>query len=296
MARPARRTGSPGRSSPSPAAAPSAPPCGPAPCRSRPGSSPARASRTRPAVRRPWRSSVATSLHGAVRVLRRALRYDGRTGQTEVVVLLGRAQLHLVRRLLHAREQRRQQVLLLVDEGLTAGVGQLVLVGHGERPGRAGLDAQTAEDAAQVVDLVDASVPLARREPAALGVVRALDVDRVRRTRPRAQLTADALLQPVRPAVQLVPAVEPWCGRLLLERVLLGEHLPEHGPEGDPEPGYRVPEGLFDTSHGCLPSISARTVGWGAVGAPGSHRRRRRTPCRLQPRSGRAGASAGRTG
>ena len=170
--------------------------------------------------------------------------------QAEVVVLVGGAELHLVRRLLHPRQQRGQQVLLLVDEGLAAAVGQLVLVRHRQRPGRARLDAESAQDAAQVVDLVHPAVALAGRHPPAVGVVSALDVDRVRRAGPRAQLAADALLQPVGPAVQLVPAVEPRRGRLLVERVLLGEHLAEHRPEGDAEPGYGIPEGLFDASHG----------------------------------------------
>jgi hypothetical protein len=67
-----------------------------------------------------------------------------------------------VRRLLHAGEQRSQQVGLLVDQVAAVVVGELVLVGHRQRPGRASLDAEPAEDAAQVVDLVDAPVALAR--------------------------------------------------------------------------------------------------------------------------------------
>src|SRR5690606_22887864 len=100
--------------------------------------------------------------------------------------------------------QRGEEVRLLVDQGLAGRVGQLVLVGHRERPGGAGLDAQAAEDAAQVVDLVDAAVALAGAEPLAalaVGVAGALDVDGVSRARPGAELAADALLQPVGPAV-----------------------------------------------------------------------------------------------
>ncbi len=78
---------------------------------------------------------------------------------------------------------------------------------HRQRAGRAGLDAQPAEDAAQVVDLVDRAVPLAGREARLLGVVGALDVDGVGRAGPGAQLAADALLQAVRVPVEHVPAV-----------------------------------------------------------------------------------------
>src|SRR3954470_20737416 len=125
-----------------------------------------------------------------------------RRERPRVVVALVVAELHRVRRLLHAGQQRREQVGLLVDEVRAVVVRQLVLVGHRERPGRARLDAQAAQDAAQVVDLVDGGVALARREPAGVGVVSALDVDGVGRAGPRAQLAADALLEPVRVPVQ----------------------------------------------------------------------------------------------
>ena len=161
-------------------------------------------------------------------------------------------------RLLHARQQRGEQLALGVDEVGAVVVGELVLVGHRQRPGRAGLDAQAAEDAAQVVDLVDAAEPLPRAEPLVLGVRRPLDVDRVRRAGPGAQLAPDALLEAVGPAVELVAAVEPGRGRQLLEGVLLGDHLLEHGPEGDSEPGDRVPELFLERGHGLRPSSLSR--------------------------------------
>ena len=141
-----------------------------------------------------------------------------------------------MRRCLHARQQRRDQLLLGPDEALPVVIGELILVGHGQRPGRARLDAQPAQDAAQVVDLVDAPVPLTRGVALLLGVVRALHVDGVGRAGPGAQLTADALLQPVRPAVELVTAVEAGRGGGLLLGILDGIHLLEHRPEGDTEP------------------------------------------------------------
>src|SRR4051812_38426071 len=96
-------------------------------------------------------------------------------------------------RLLHARQQGREQLFLRVDEVLSARVGELVLVAHRQSPRRAGLDAQAAEDATQVVDLINAAVPLAGCVALVLGVVRALDVDRIGRACPRAELAADAL-------------------------------------------------------------------------------------------------------
>src|SRR5690606_3755448 len=137
----------------------------------------------------------------------------------------------------HAGHERGQEVLLLVDEALTGGAGELVVVAHGQRPRGAGLDAVPAEDAALVVDLVDAAVALPGGVLGVGAVVGALDEDRVRRARPGAQLAADALLQAVRVAVELVAAVVARLRRHLLERVLLGDRGPEHRGEGDPEAG-----------------------------------------------------------
>src|SRR5215218_4749555 len=129
-----------------------------------------------------------------------------------------------------------EQVRLVVDQPL-AGLGrQLVLVRHGQGPGRAGLDAQAAEDAAVVVDLVDGRVPLPDRVAGLRGVVGPLDVDGVGRAGVGAQLAADAPLQAVGVAVELMAAVEPGRGRLLLLRVLHGVALAEHAPEGDRQP------------------------------------------------------------
>src|SRR5262249_6339766 len=84
-----------------------------------------------------------------------------------------------------------------------------------------------------------------------LGVVAALDVDRVRRAGPRAQLAADALLQPVRVAVEDVPAVVPRRGGYALLGVLLGDDLLEHVREGHAE----AAPGAHDYSP--LPVLSA---------------------------------------
>ena len=190
--------------------------------------------------------------------------------------------------------QRREQLVLLEDQRGPAVVGQLVLVGHRERAGRAGLDAQPAEDAAQVVDLVDAAVALARRvaAAAALGVVvvRTLDVDRVGRAGPGAQLAADALLQPVRVPVELVPPVEARRGRPLDLGVLLGLQLAEHRREGHPEAGDRR-EHVAEL----LPLVSHRTplrLPRRALLRPSMRARFVRRPSPIAPARRRAGRHA----
>src|SRR5262249_14473439 len=153
-------------------------------------------------------------------------------GPEQVVVALAVPEPHRVRRRLHAGLQRRQQLLLGPDQVLPAVVRDLGIVGHGQRAGRAGLHAQAAEDAAQVVDLINDAVALARGVALLRRVVRALHVDGVGRAGPGAQLAADAFLQAVGPAVELVTAVEPGRGGPLLLGVLDRVDLPEHLPEG----------------------------------------------------------------
>src|SRR5690606_17670891 len=75
-----------------------------------------------------------------------------------------------------------------------------------------------------------------------VGVVGALDVDRVGRARPRAQFTADALLESVRIPVELVASVVAGCGGSLLFRILLGVGLLEHRRERHTETGERAAE------------------------------------------------------
>ncbi|CDZ89639.1 hypothetical protein RHRU231_520018 [Rhodococcus ruber] len=174
--------------------------------------------------------------------------------RAEVVVLVGRARVHVVGWCHHAGPERGEQPGLVVDQVGPVVVGHLVLVGHGQRPRRAGLDAQTASDAAQVVDLVDASVALPRRVSPVVGVVRALDVDGVGGARPGTQLAPDALLEPVGVAVELVAAVVARCGRFLLLGVSLGLGLVEHRPEGDAESG----DGIEEVRHRDSPRWSDR--------------------------------------
>src|SRR5690606_6885414 len=106
--------------------------------------------------------------------------------------------------------------------------------------GRTGLQTQPAEDTPGVVDLVRLGVALPGRVPLLLGVVGPLDVDGVGRAGPGAQLTADALLQPVRVPVEDVPAVVARRHRVRPLGVLARHRLAEHVGEGDAEPLDRV--------------------------------------------------------
>src|SRR5688572_1704722 len=93
------------------------------------------------------------------------------------------------------RLRRDQQVSFVPDEILVAVDGELVVLAHEDRRDRAGLFAHAAEDASGLVDLVDLRV--ARAGLHGPVVLRSLEIDRVRRTRHRAQTARHALLEPV---------------------------------------------------------------------------------------------------
>src|SRR5207244_611936 len=85
------------------------------------------------------------------------------------------------------------------------------------------------------VDLVDARVPLARRDSIVRCVLRSDDADAVGRAGGRAERAADALLQTVLEPVEAVPAAEARVDGPLVLGVLLRDRLLEELPEGDRE-------------------------------------------------------------
>ena len=100
------------------------------------------------------------------------------------------------------------QLGLRVDRVLPVGERELEELRLGDGLGGAGLHAEVAVDAAQVVDLVDEAVALAGRHRVVGRVVGAADVDAPGRAHAGAQLAADALLHAVLVPVEDVAAVE----------------------------------------------------------------------------------------
>src|SRR6202521_609287 len=134
---------------------------------------------------------------------------------------------------LHIRRQRFQQLLLGVDELLAAGVRELVLRAQHYRLHRARVLAVATEDAAQHVDLVGLRVALSGRDPFLVAVLGGDHEDAADRARRGAQLAADAALEPVVVAAQVVAAPVALRPRTLVlrvgERDLRPEELGERG-------------------------------------------------------------------
>jgi len=100
---------------------------------------------------------------------------------------------------------------------------------------RTRLHAIAAKDAARVVDIVDACVPLAGRYAICGSVFGGLDVNAIRGTRSGAEKTADTFFEAVLVAMQ---NVNPAITRLKLNRsvgINLGRGFPKHRLQSDAE-------------------------------------------------------------
>src|SRR5215207_5814968 len=128
-----------------------------------------------------------------------------------------------------------EEHVLRVDQVVARVLGELVLVPERDRVERAGEFAVAAEDAAAHVDLVDAGVALAGRDPVRRRVLGRDHADAVGRARGSAERAADALLEPVLVRMQPVAAPEARVDRPFVLRVLLRDRLLEDLPEGDAE-------------------------------------------------------------
>src|SRR5919108_525895 len=140
----------------------------------------------------------------------------------------------------HPLDRLGEQHVLRVDQVVARILRELVLGFQGDRVERTRDLAVAAEDAAAQVDLVDAGIPLTRRDAVRGGVLGRDDPDAVRRAGGSAQRAADALLQAVRVAPEPVAAAETWIDGTLLLRVLLRDRLLENLFERDAEAANRI--------------------------------------------------------
>ena len=100
------------------------------------------------------------------------------------------------------------QHFLRINRLAAIGEGQFVLVTQDNGFGGTGIFAETAEDAAQHVDLVGAGIAIAGRETFLVRILGRFDKDGIRRAGCRAQRTADAFFQTIIVALQDMPPTE----------------------------------------------------------------------------------------
>jgi len=144
----------------------------------------------------------------------------------------------------------------------------------GNRIGRARFHAIPAEDTARIVDVVDAGVPLTRRNAIRINILRGFNINAIRGACGCAKKTSHALLQAAFVTMQHMNPSIAWLEMYRLVGIVLGYRLPKHIPERDAEPLRQSREGLSnfanDGRHG--QSLTNRdetgnSVGFGLSGA-----------------------------
>ena len=165
-----------------------------------------------------------------VRIARRRRRPHPRRG-VEVVPLAP----VFPRQLLGLAVVADEQLVLRVDRIAAVRERELEELRLGDRLRGARLDAQVAVDAPQVVDLVDVSVALTRRDRVVDRVVGAADVDAASGAHTGAELASDALLHAVLVAIEDMSTVKALGLRDLVLRVLGRHPLLEERLERDRE-------------------------------------------------------------
>ena len=128
-----------------------------------------------------------------------------------------------------------EELFFAIDHGIDVVGGDLESVTVGDRVGRAGFDAVSAEDATRIIDIVDAGVAFACGDALRFGVVCGFNIDTPRRTGGGAEKATDAFFQAVFIAVQNVDAAIASLKMHGLVRVILGGGLSPKIAKGNTE-------------------------------------------------------------
>src|SRR5208282_4659777 len=86
-----------------------------------------------------------------------------------------------------------EELFLAVDQGINVVRGELKAVSVGNRVRRTRFDTVTAENAARIIDIVNAGVALPRGDSAGIRIFGGFDVDAIRRARRSAEKASNAL-------------------------------------------------------------------------------------------------------
>ena len=145
-----------------------------------------------------------------------------------------------------------EKLFFAIDQGINVVCSELKAVSVRNRIRGAGFDAIPAENAARIINVVNAGVAFPRGNSAGIGIFGGFDVDAIRRASRGAEKASNALLEPRFVAVQ---HVNPAIARLKmhrLERIILRDRFTKHIPEGHAESLNQCGKGFADFSKdGC---------------------------------------------
>ena len=145
-----------------------------------------------------------------------------------------------------------EKLFFAIEQGIDVIRSELETVAVGNRIRRASLDAVSAENAARIINVVNAGVAFPRGNSAGIGIFGGFNVDAIRRASRGAEKASNALLEPRFVAVQ---HVNPAIARLKvhrLEGIILRDRFTKHIPEGHAESLNQCGKGLADFSKdGC---------------------------------------------
>ena len=152
------------------------------------------------------------------------------------------------------RGEGLEELLLAADQGADVVGGQFETVAVGDGVGGAGFDAIAAEDAARVIDIVDAGVALAGGDSLGFGIFGGFDVDAAGGAGGGAEEAAHAFFQAVLVAMQ---DVDTAVARLEVDRfvrIIFRDGLAPHAAEGDVQSlrqrGEAGADFMKDSGHG----------------------------------------------
>ena len=132
-----------------------------------------------------------------------------------------------------ARGPGLEELLFAINEGVDVVGGELDAVAVGDRVGGAGFYAVAAEDAARIIDVIDAGVALASRNTIGLCIIPSFDVDTICGAGRCAKEAADTFFEAILVALQDVDAAIARLDRGRRLRKGFRGRFPEHGLESD---------------------------------------------------------------
>lgn len=145
-----------------------------------------------------------------------------------------------------------EKLFFAVDEGIYVVGGQLKSMSVRNRIRGARFNAIPAENAARIINVVNAGVAFACGDSAGIGIFGGFNVDAIRRTSGGAEKASNAFLQPRFVAVQNVNSAIARLKMHRFEGIILGDRFTKHITEGDAESLDQCGKGLADFSqNGC---------------------------------------------